>query len=103
MSTSTGFVLIGDPGDDACAVNTLKSGLTLTNNTGGFEAVGNSIAGTVSATGNSGHGPFAEDNGVELEGNTIHGGLSCSGNSAVTNDGNTNTVTGAKTGQCAAV
>lgn len=103
VSGTTGFVLIGDPGDDVCAANTLGSSVTLSNNTGGVEIAGNTrIGGNVSLTGNSGAGPFPEDFEPEVEGNTIVGSLYCASNSpGVKNDGSTNNAGGAKTGQCA--
>ncbi|MGW2253228.1 Ig-like domain repeat protein [Kitasatospora sp. NPDC001660] len=102
--TATGasrFVVIGDPGDDHCAVNQIQSSVQLSNNTGGLEVVGNHIGGSLMVTGNTGTGPFPEDNRPEIEGNTIGGSLSCSGNTPPpTNDGHPNTVTGIRTGQC---
>jgi uncharacterized repeat protein (TIGR01451 family) len=65
---STGFVLIGDPGDDGCAVNTVTT-LTLLDNTAGLEAIGNHVAGAITVNGNSGTGPFPEDTAPEVEGN----------------------------------
>jgi hypothetical protein len=78
--------------------------VTLANNLGHVEAGGNQIAGPVSVTGNSGQGRLGSPNGgSELEANTIGGVLSCSGNvPAVTNDGEHNTVSIARLGQCGA-
>ncbi|MGW3045516.1 Ig-like domain-containing protein [Kitasatospora sp. NPDC001159] len=102
--TATGasrFVVVGDPGDDHCAANQIQSSAQLSNNTGGLEAIGNHIGGTLMVTGNTGTGPFPEDNRPEIEGNTIAGSLACFGNTPPpTNDGHPNTVTGARTGQC---
>ena len=56
---------------------------------------GNHIQGTATFNHNTGGAT------VTVGGNTITGSLSCSANSAVTNDGSPNTVTGARTGQCA--
>ncbi|MDQ1416677.1 MAG: large repetitive protein [Acidimicrobiaceae bacterium] len=69
VNDSTGFVLIGDPGDDGCAVNTIKGALTLQDNTGGVEAIGNHVTGAITVSGNSGTGPFPEDTAPEIEGN----------------------------------
>ncbi|MGW2256162.1 hypothetical protein ACWCXH_39425, partial [Kitasatospora sp. NPDC001660] len=70
-------------------------------NTGGLEVVGNHIGVSMLVSGNSGTGPFPEDNRPEIEGNTIGGSLSCSGNTPPpTNDGHPNTVAGARGGQC---
>ncbi|MDP9073044.1 MAG: Ig-like domain repeat protein, partial [Actinomycetota bacterium] len=69
VSNSTGFVLIGDAGDDSCNPNTLSGALTLSHNTGGVEAIGNHVAGTVIDTANSGTGPFPEDTAPDIAGN----------------------------------
>jgi hypothetical protein len=106
VSGATGFVQAGDGGDDgqpACAGNTLKGGLTLTGNSGGFEAGGNKITGAASVTGNTGTGPPWQDAAAEIEGNSISGPLSCANNSpAPTDDGQRNTVSGTRSGQCSA-
>jgi hypothetical protein len=73
--------------------------VTLSGNQGSVELGGNQIGGRViisnNVTGGSG------ESGVEVEGNHIGGTLSCSGNTPPpTNDGQPNTVTGARTGQC---
>jgi stage V sporulation protein SpoVS len=47
-------------------------------------------------------GEVLRDN-PEVEGNTIGAGAACSGNSSVSNDGQPNKVTGARTGQCATI
>jgi hypothetical protein len=69
VQNSTGFVLIGDPGDDGCAVNTLSGSLLLLHNTAGLEAIGNHVAGAIVVSGNSGAGPLPEDTAPEVEGN----------------------------------
>ncbi|WP_188309909.1 Ig-like domain-containing protein [Streptomyces sp. CBMA123] len=98
---ASGFVVIGDPGDDYCAANQINQKVALSNNTGGLELVGNHIGQSVAVFGNSGTGPFPEDNRPEIEGNTIGGSLACFGNTPPpTNDGHPNTVTGARAGQC---
>ena len=103
ITGASGLVLLGDPGDDRCASNNIQGDVSLSSNAGGMEVQSNKIGGNVSLTGNSGAGPFPEDLGPEVEANKIQGNLSCSGNSAqLTNDGKTNTVTGTKSGQCAA-
>jgi uncharacterized repeat protein (TIGR01451 family) len=68
VSNATGFVLVGDPGDDACPVNTIHGSLSLKNNTHGVEAIGNHVSGAVLASGNSGAGPFADDTGPDISG-----------------------------------
>ena len=105
---STGFVMIGDGGDDlapACGGNTINGGVSITNGTGGFEVAGNHVNGTLTFSGNTGARPLAEDVAPEVEGNTITGTLSCAttNSPALVNGGQHNTVTGTKTGQCAAV
>jgi hypothetical protein len=69
INGATGFVLIGDTGDDACAANTISGSLTLQNNTGGVEVIGNHVGGRVTASGNSGTGPFPDDTGPDVSGN----------------------------------
>jgi len=102
ISGATKFVLLGDPGDDFCAGNTLRRGVTLTSNHGGLEVGHNHVSGSVTVTGTTGHGPAAEDVGTEIEANLIGGSLNCSGNTPVaTNDTQPNTVAGAETGECA--
>jgi len=69
VSNATGFVLIGDSGDDGCAPNTIGGSLHMENNAHGLEAIGNHVRGGVVDTGNSGAGPFPEDSGPEVSGN----------------------------------
>jgi hypothetical protein len=105
ISGATGFVLLGDPGDDNCPGNTLRGNVTLQNNAGGLELASNHISGNTTVAGNSGFGRVpGEDDRPEIEVNTIGGYLACSGNSpGVKNDGPpNNTVSGARSGQCAA-
>lgn len=102
VTASTGFIVIGDAGDDNCAANRIGGSVLLRHNRGGLELVGNTIGGAVQVTDNSGAGPFPEDSAPEIEGNTIGGALNCSGNvPPPTNDGRPNDVTGARQGQCA--
>ena len=104
VSNTTGFVSIGDGGDDGpagCTTNSVTGGVTLKSNTGGAEVAGNSIAGGLTFTSNSGSGPAAEDATPEIESNSINGSLSCSPNTMVVSDGGQkNTVTGARNGPC---
>jgi hypothetical protein len=103
ISGTTGFVLLGDTGDDGCAGNTFNGSVLLISNHGGLELSGNPfLAGPVNLTGNSGSGPFVpDDNAPEIEANQIHGSLSCSANAAgLSNGGQPNTVGGARSGQC---
>ena len=105
ISSSSGFVMIGDDGDDAaegsaCAANHINGGVVLTGNGAGFELGGNSISSGVTITNNSGSGATAEDSTSEIEGNTMTGTLSCTGNSNISAGGFPNAAS-SKTGQCA--
>jgi hypothetical protein len=57
------------PCDAACAPNTLSGSLTLLSNLGGLAAVGNHVAGAVTATGNSWPGPYPGDPSPVVSGN----------------------------------
>jgi virginiamycin B lyase len=70
VGSATGFVLVGDSGDDGCASNTIGGSLILVRNTHGVDAIGNHVAGAVSATANAGAGPFSEDIAPEISGNS---------------------------------
>lgn len=106
ISNASGFVMVGDAGDDgtpACAANTIKGGITISNGTGSFEVGGNSITGGATFTGNTGTGPFGQDATPEIEHNTVTGGLACSTNNpAPSNGGQPNSVSGTRSGQCVA-
>jgi hypothetical protein len=106
ISGSTGFVTLGDGGDDgapSCAGNTVHGGVTVTTTTGSFEVAGNSITGTATFSSNTGTGPYWQDATPEIEGNQITGGLSCtSNNPAPSNGGQANSVSGQRSGQCSA-
>ncbi len=103
---STGFVLIGDNGDDGappCTGNRFAGSVTLDGNTGQAEIGGNTFRGSVTINNTSGVGPDLETTATEIEGNIIGGALSCTGNvPPPTNDGQPNTVSSARKGQCAA-
>jgi hypothetical protein len=60
IKNRTGLVIVGDPGDAACAPNKINGALLLAINTGGVEAIDNTEHG-LSASGNSGPGPFPGD------------------------------------------
>ncbi|MDP9073090.1 MAG: hypothetical protein M3N98_02755 [Actinomycetota bacterium] len=66
---ATGFVLIGDPGDDKCGSNRIGGSLSLIANTHGVDAIGNHVRGAVIASGNSGTGPFTQDTAPDISGN----------------------------------
>ncbi|MEU6573253.1 Ig-like domain-containing protein [Streptomyces sp. NPDC046805] len=101
---ATGFVVIGDPGDDHCSGNHITGSVHLTNNRAGAEVVVNVIGGALQVIGTTGAGPFPVDSSVGIVGNTIQGTLFCSGNvPPPTNRGVPNTVTGGRSGQCAAL
>ena len=101
---STGFVMLGDGGDDgtpACAGNSVSGGVSVTGGSGSFEAGGNAISGGATFSSNTGTGPYSQDATPEIEGNTIKGGLSCASNSpAPSNGGQPNSVSGPRSGQC---
>ncbi len=106
INGSTGFVLVGDAGDDGpqgCAGNDIRGGVSLSGNAGGAEIGGNSIRGGLALLNTSGAGADLEDAASEIEANQIKGGLTCAGNTpAPTNGGLPNSVTGARSGQCSA-
>jgi len=60
IKQATGLVIVGDPGDAACAPNTISGTLILKRNTGGVEAINNTVHGLINS-GNSGPGPFPGD------------------------------------------
>ena len=103
-STSSGFVGIGDGGDDGfppCLADAITGNVSLSGNTNGFELGGDAVVGSVTVTNNVGGGPTAEDAKPEIEGNHVSS-LACSGNNPAPIDGGkVNTATGSKTGQCA--
>ncbi|MFF2080501.1 Ig-like domain repeat protein [Kitasatospora sp. NPDC058162] len=99
---ASGFVVVGDPGDDGCTGNRVNGSVHLGDNHAGAELIANRIGGSVQVDGTTGTGPFPEDTQAEIEGNTIGGSLHCTGNTPPpTNGGNANTVSGSRTGQCA--
>jgi hypothetical protein len=104
VSATSGYVLVGDGGDDGavgCAPNTLHS-VMLTSNAGGVELAGNTVNGDITVNGTTGAGSPLEGAPTEIEGNHIQGTLNCSGNNpAPTNDGQSNSVSGSRSGQCA--
>jgi len=100
ISATSGFVLLGDPGDDDCEGNTFHGMTVVKDNRGGVEIADNAFRGGLVVDGNSGTGPLPEHSGTEIEANTISGQLSCTLNSpAPTNDGRPNTAD-AKRGEC---
>lgn len=104
VNRATGFVVIGDPGDDHCPGNHITGSVQLTHSHSGAELVANDIGGSVQVNGTTGTGPFPADDRAAIVGNTIHGSLSCAGNvPPPTNRGTPNTVTGSRTGQCTAL
>jgi hypothetical protein len=95
VQNSTGIVRIGD--DDAgCAPNTLRSTLTVTGNTGGYEIWNNQITGVTTVSSNTSTDPGEES---EIKANRISSSLACVGNTPPPTGGG-NTTSGAKTGQC---
>jgi hypothetical protein len=74
VSGATGYVLIGDRGVgenfDGCRANTIKSALTLSNDTAGATAVGNSV-GSIKAATVSGAGGYPFELSPRLAPNTL--------------------------------
>jgi 5'-nucleotidase len=68
ITKSTGFVLVGDPANN-CPANTVAGSILATSNTNGLVIVGNTVSGTVTASGNSGAGPLAVYPGPIVSGN----------------------------------
>lgn len=105
VTGSSGFVLIGDAGDDgspACAPDTISGTLSVAHNTAGVEIAGAAVHGTLELLANTGAGPNIENAAPELEANHVDGLLSCSVNSpAPVDDGQPNTTHTGATGQCA--
>lgn len=103
IMNSTGFVHVGDNGLDAsCDPNTLKQGVTLSNNHMGAELGGNTINGSAVFNGTTGTSYNFEDAVPEIEANTITGTLACRANAQTPiNDGQPNAVSGGESGQCA--
>ena len=92
ISSSTGFVLFGGDGDD-CAKNNVRGNIYLQDNTGGLEAFGNVIGGSVVVVRNT--------VGSVIGANNISGSLSCTSNTpGPTNNGARNKVRGSRSGQC---
>lgn len=69
VTASTGFVVVGDSGDDRCAPNSISGALILQANTHGLDAVGNTILGSQTISGNSGAGAFPVDTAPHIGGN----------------------------------
>ncbi len=69
VSGATGLVIIGDPGDAACAPNTIGGALNARNDTHGVEIIGNTIRGPLVTSNDSGPGPFPGDV-TTISGNT---------------------------------
>jgi len=65
---ANGFVVVGDA-KDGCATNTFAGSLTLLNDTHGVQAIDNIVKGAVTASGNSGAGPFPDDTAPNISGN----------------------------------
>ena len=104
IQASSGFVLLGDAGDDgyACGANTFHGNVTLLNNRGQLEVGANDIRGGLTLTGTSGAGPTPENRTSEIEANNIRGDLACFANiPAPTSDSQPDTTTGQQSGQCA--
>lgn len=68
INKSTGPVVVGDT-VDGCFTNIFGGSMTLIGNTGGIQVIGNVVDGTVTASGNSGAGPFPDDTTANISGN----------------------------------
>lgn len=98
---ATGFVVIGDPGDDGCLGNSIDGGVVLQSNSGDAEAWSNSITGSLMVHGTTGTGPFPDDTRAEVADNIVSGTIDCQRNTpSPANDGQFNTAA-AMVGQCA--
>ncbi|HWW55201.1 MAG TPA: Ig-like domain repeat protein, partial [Acidimicrobiales bacterium] len=101
ISAATGFVLVGDPADDACAGNSISGAVNLTNNLAGVSLRSNQVLSGVTFNKNVGGGPFPLDVNPVVAANIISGRLACTGNTPVlTNIAQPNTAS-LKSGQCA--
>jgi hypothetical protein len=93
-----GFPIPSGPPGSECAPNTIGGAVTLNSNQLFVSLGGNQIAGRVEANNNNMQIVTA------IFGNTIRGSLSCTGNNPPpSNFGIPNTVSGARTGQCASL
>ncbi len=100
IASSTGFVLLGDPGDYACAANTFSASVALSGNRGGLKVAANQVGARLILTSNTGGGPSGEV-APEVVGNRVGGSLACQNNSPPpSNDGQPNIVSGSRSGQC---
>jgi hypothetical protein len=100
VSGATGFVVIGDPTDDLCGANTIRSNLTLTGDTHGVEVAQNVFTAPLVVNSTSGQGTFSEDQGAEISANSSHSTIACTGNVTIEDDGQPNTGFSARSGQC---
>jgi len=87
VTGESGFVLIGDTADDACAGNWLKGSVTLSGNSGGLALADNRIGGFVNVTNNVGAGPSPNHVAPIVAANVVGGFLLVSGNSPAATDG----------------
>jgi hypothetical protein len=101
VSRATGFVLVGDDGDDgaSCSGNHVGRSVRLLRNTAGAELGATTTGGNVFITSNL--GGTGEDVAPEVEANNISGSLKCKSNTpAPINGTHSNSVAGPSTGQC---
>jgi hypothetical protein len=101
ISGANGFVLVGDPGDDGCAANTIASAVSLTDNTKGLDLRSNTLRSTVTVNNNAGGGPFPIDANPVVAANKVSSTLACTGNSPAPIDDSQPNTAPYKTGQCA--
>lgn len=106
IANATGFVLVGDGGEDGCDPNSLKN-LSLSGNLAGLEVSGNTVSASVTATNNQvAAGSRDETNQpavIIIEGNSITTSLMCTGNNPPPDNEGTANTAGSKAGQCLSI
>lgn len=106
VQNGTGFVLLGDAGDDSrvgfgCASDSFAGPVSVTGSSAGVEVGGDHITGPLTISTDVGEGPDTENSTIEIEANSIAGPLRCVNDSpSPINDGKTNSVSGPESGQC---
>jgi hypothetical protein len=106
ISGASGFLLMGGDGALGCGPNTVGNTVTLNADNGGLRVGGNTLRTKLSLTNNTATGfdPLTiGPAGNVVRHNSVGTGLACTGNVPVpSNEGAPNSVTGARTGQCGA-
>lgn len=99
LTSTSGFMLLGDGEGVDCPGNTFRPPLTLDRNTGGLEVSSTTMSAPVTTNDNSGSGLLPEALVPELEGNRVGAPLHCSGNLPTLRKSG-NTLNGPHIGQC---